>query len=330
MINRGFWDKIKKPIFSMAPMLDVTDEAFRFMIAKYGSPDVLFTEFVSCDGLCSEGKDHIIEKHLGFDESERPIVAQLFGNNLDTFRESAKIIKELGFDGIDINTGCPQKNIIKQGAGSDLIRHPKLIKEIIKATKEGAGDLPVSIKTRIGFGKDETVGSRKPDNWVRTLLETEPAVITIHGRTKKEMTLVPCHWDAIGRAVEIAKEYESSENNRTLIFGNGDVWSLDDAKEKIKQYGVDGVMIGRGVFGNPWFFNPETKKEDLEIKEILKVILEHTRLFEKKLGKITSFNLMKKHYKAYVSGFDGARELRTKLMETKNADEVEKIVKSWK
>ncbi|MBU4479975.1 tRNA-dihydrouridine synthase [Patescibacteria group bacterium] len=351
---KNFWKKIKKPIMVVAPMLDVTDTAFRQIIAKYGKPDVFWTEFVSVDGLCSEeGREKLKKNLLQFDESERPIVAQIFGSKPENFEKSAKIIAELGFDGIDINMGCPQKNILKQGAGSDLIKTPKLAKEIIQATKRGAGNLPVSVKTRIGYNKNEV------ETWISAILEEKPAVLTIHGRTKKEMSKVPAHWDVIKRAVEIRDKMKSN----TLIIGNGDVQNLESAEQKVRETGVDGVMIGRGIFGNPWLFaglgkikNQEIKKIQnnqeitflhsqecknvISVKDKLKVALEHTKLFEKifgetkenkKLfggnGRARNFALMKKHYKAYVNGFDGAKELRIKLMEAKNLKEVEKIFK---
>ena len=321
----NFWEKLKelsvknkKPFFCLAPMADVTDAPFRRIIAKYGKPDVVWTEMVSCDGFTHDaGVRERLALSFIYDEIERPIVAQIFGGNPDTFKETAKILREMKFDGIDINMGCPDKGINKQNAGANLIKSPKLAQEIILATKEGAGDIPVSIKTRIGFSKNEI------ETWLPALIEAKPSAITIHGRTRKEMSKVPAHWDTIKRAAEISK------NSGIVIVGNGDVKSLEEGEKRAEESGVDGIMIGRGIFGNPWLFNPEIKKENLSLSEVLKVMLEHAKLFEKLLGGKKPFVLMRKHFGSYVGGFPGAKELRVKLMETECADDVEKVVSSY-
>lgn len=342
---KGFWQKLKTPIIAQAPMANVTDAAFRRMIAKYGKPDVMWTEFVSCDGLCSERGREALLRDFWFDPSERPIVAQIFGATPDHFYTCAQLIQELGFDGIDINMGCPDKSVEKQGAGAALIKNPKLAQEIIQETMRGAGPLPVSIKTRIGYQKNTI------DEWMKYLLDMSPAAITIHGRTRKEMSKVPAHWDVIAHAAELAHAFDSSKT-RTLILGNGDVKDVVEAKEKAAQYNLDGVMIGRGMFGNPWLFLNVSAKRAITQKspseaflsatalataeakegnvpstqEKLNVMTEHTILFEKLFGENKRFDVMKKHYKAYVNGFDGAKELRIKLMNAKNAQEVIEIV----
>lgn len=305
-MQTGFWKKLKRPIFVLAPMANVTDCAFRKIIAEYGKPDVMWTEFVSCDGLQSPGKDKLMID-LQYSKTERPIVAQIFGSKPDNFYKTALLLQELGFDGIDINMGCPDRNVEKQGAGAAMIKTPQLAAECIAATKRGAGALPVSIKTRVGFNHNEL------DTWLPHLLETEPAAITIHARTRKEMSLVPAHWEDVARAVDIRNRYDADKNH-TLILGNGDVKDITDAKEKIAATGADGVMIGRGIFGNPWLFNRRRKKS-VTIPEKLSVLIEHTRLFEKMLGEHKDFSIMKKHFKAYVNGFPGAKELRVELME---------------
>lgn len=298
-------------------MADVTDAAFRFIIAKYGKPDVMWTEFVSADGLCSEGREALLH-NLRFDESERPIVAQFFGATPEHFYRCAMLAQELGFDGIDVNMGCPEKNVVKQGAGAALMKNPALAGRIIEETKRGAGPLPVSVKTRIGFNiKEES-------SWIPVLLEAEPACIIVHGRTKKEMSLPPADWEAIGRVAELAKRFGSS-SEKTLILGNGDVTDLKDAAEKAARYELDGVMIGRGIFGNPWLFAGLSPS----IEEKLRVMVEHTLLFEKLFKDIKSFDVMKKHYKAYVNGFRGAKELRARLMEAENAEEIKKITENF-
>lgn len=312
----NFWQKLPKPFFALAPMADVTDAAFRRIVAKHGKPDILWTEFVACDGLMSEGREHLMH-NLSYSEEERPIVAQVFGAHPENFEKTARFIKELGFDGIDINMGCPEKNIQKQGAGASLMKTPKLAQEIILATMRGAGDIPVSVKTRIGYNKNEL------ETWLPALLETKPAAITLHARTKKEMSDVPARWEHIKRAVEIRDAMKSD----TLIIGNGDIKTLEEGRQKAKETGCDGIMIGRGIFGNPWLFSD--RKNEPTREEKFAVLLEHTYLFEELFHGTKNFAIMKKHYKAYVEGFYGAKELRMKLMETENAKEVEKIIKNF-
>lgn len=320
----NFWKQLKKPFFVLAPMADVTDPSFRKIIAKYsrhgevgGGPDVFWTEFVSADGLAHpEGKKKLL-RDLAYSEGERPIVAQLFTSNPDTMRQAAALCRELGFDGIDINMGCPDKTIEKQGAGAACMRNPARAKEVIRAAKEGAGGLPVSVKTRIGYNKNEL------ETWLPALLEEDLAAITIHARTRKEMSLVPARWEHVARAVEI----RNASGKDTLILGNGDVRDIADARAKVAQTGCDGVMLGRAIFGNPWLF--DEMKGEVPLPEKLTVMVEHTKLYEDMLGDTKSFSIMKKHYKAYVNGFDGAKELRTELMETQSAAEVAAIVERF-
>lgn len=320
-LNLGFWEKMKKPIMVLAPLANVTDAAFRRVIAKYGKPDVIWTEFVSADGLAlasKEGKAKLM-RDLIFIEQERPIIAQFFTANPEHMKQAAELAVKLGFDGIDINMGCPDRAVEKQGAGAALIKNPKQAREVIRAAKAGVREagstIPVSVKTRIGFNKNEL------ETWLPELLAEEPAVITIHARTRKEMSKVPARWEHVKRGVEIRNELKS----KTLIFGNGDVVDLEDARKKAKETGADGVMLGRAIFGNPWLFTEKIAS----IEEKLKVLLEHTQLFDELLGDIKSFSIMKKHFKAYVSGFDGAAELRAKLMQTRDREEVENIIKTY-
>jgi tRNA-dihydrouridine synthase len=195
-MTKGFWSKLKKPIMVMAPMADVTDCAFRKMIAQYGKPDVLWTEFVSSDGLCSPGRE-VLKRDLEYGEGERPIVAQLFTSHPEKMFEAAKLVKELGFDGLDINMGCPDKSVEKQGAGAAHMKDPERAKEVIKAAQEGASGIPVTVKTRIGYNKDEI------DTWIPELLSCGLPVLTVHLRTRKEMSDVPAHWDLMKRVVEL-------------------------------------------------------------------------------------------------------------------------------
>ncbi len=311
-------------------MADVTDAPFRRMIAKYsshtrkdgtvGGPDVMWTEFVSADGLMlatPEGKEQL-KADLVYSEEERPIVAQLFTSNKEHMEQAAKLCEELGFDGIDINMGCPDRSIEKQGCGSAMIKNPENAKEIVLAAKRGAPNLPISVKTRLGYNEDSL------EEWLRELLSVEPAVITVHARTRKEMSKVPARWERVKQAVEIRNEIQGNEK-RTLIFGNGDVESLEDAYRKAEETGADGVMLGRAIFGNPWLFHPEKDISNVTLEERLRVMVEHTKLFAKILP-FKNFAIMKKHYKAYVHGFDGAKELRVLLMEQSTPEKVEVVV----
>ncbi|MEX0672517.1 MAG: tRNA-dihydrouridine synthase [Candidatus Paceibacterota bacterium] len=315
----GFWQQLNTPIMALAPMADVTDAAFRRIIAKYGKPDVTWTEFVSADGLFLGGRDSLM-RDLWFDESERPIVAQFFSPDPSRMKQAAELAVELGFDGIDLNMGCPDSSVCKQGAGSAMIRTPELAQDVVRATMDGAGELPVSVKTRSGYSSD-----RELDAWMSALIETQPAAITVHARTKKDMSKVPARWELLPRVVELRDQHSPD----TRILGNGDVSSLEEAHRRVEETGVDGVMIGRGIFGNPWFFNTDSDASTVTIEEKLRVLVEHTRLFEELLGNEKSFYLMKKHFKAYVSGWEGAKELRGKLMEAEDADDVEQTINTY-
>ncbi len=309
----------------LAPMADVTDCVFRQIIAKYGKPDVFWTEFVSADGLAHPKAREKLLIDLKYSENEHPIVAQIFGGKPENIREAAKLCKELGFDGIDINMGCPDKAIEKQCAGAGIIKNPELARVVIEAAREGAGGLPVSVKTRIGYNKNEI------DTWIRFLLEMKLPLLTVHLRTRKEMSAVPAHWDLMKEILKLRDEISPE----TLIFGNGDALDIKDAEQKVKETGCDGVMLGRAIFGNPWLFSSLVRDRSMAEDKLptfqakLKVMIEHTKLFEKVLSPHKNFAIMKKHYKAYVNNFDGAKELRVKLMEAQNAKEIEDITNDF-
>ncbi len=350
---KKFWDKLPKPFFVLAPMSDVTDVAFRSIFAKYGKPDVTWTEFVSADGLASKGRE-ILKYDLLYTEKERPIVVQLFSSDPIKMREASKMCADLGFDGIDINMGCPDKSIEKQGAGAAMMKDMEKAGKIIQAVKDGIGDsknknaknMSVSVKTRIGYNKNQI------SEWIPFLLEQDIDALTLHARTRKDMSLVPARWEHVKEVVEIRNKM----GIKTKIIGNGDVRDMEHGRQLAKETGCDGIMIGRAVFGNPFLFRvflpPLDKgrvgegslkktpsasgispllrgREIPTVKTKLKVLVEHTKLFEKLLGKVKNFSIMKKHYKAYVNGFDGAKELRVKLMETKNGKEVEILIKEF-
>ncbi len=358
----NFWEKLPKPFVVVAPMADVTDAPFRRLIAKYsahertdgtvGGPDVMWTEFVSADGLVRatpEGKKKLLAD-LIYTNEERPIVAQLFSSDVGHMEYAAALCRELGFDGVDINMGCPDASIEKQGCGAAMIKTPRVASDIIAAAKRGArmgevDGIPVSVKTRIGYNQDQL------EEWIPHLLASAPAALTIHARTRKEMSKVPARWERVARAVEI----RNSLGVNTLIIGNGDVLSLEDGHRKAQLSGADGAMVGRAMFGNPWFFHPtrrlptrltalpthgvnrdtimehdtsEAGVEYVTLRERLLVLCEHTRLFCELLP-FKNFATMKKHYKAYVGGFPGAAELRSALMATETPADVEAVVHAF-
>jgi nifR3 family TIM-barrel protein len=319
---KDFWQSLPKPFFALAPMEDVTDVAFRTLIARYGKPDVMWTEFTSADGLVlapEPGKSKLLKK-VSFGEGERPIVAQLFSSHPEWMEEAARLIASLGFDGLDINMGCPDRAIEKGLCGSGMIKHPALAKEIIRAAKRGAGTLPVSVKTRIGYASNEI------PTWIPNLLEEGIAALTIHARTRNEMSDVPARWEHVKEVVAL----RDSMGVDTLIIGNGDLQNLDDARAKVAEAGCDGAMLGRAIFGNPWLFakanNPEQSRGTATSyiptpDERIAALIEHIKLFDELLGETTNFATMKKHFKAYISGWDSAKELRVKLMETNSPRE---------
>lgn len=314
-------------------MEEVTDVAFREMFAKYSKQQtangrqqnsfVMFTEFLNVDGLLHPEGYKKLKIDLAYTENQRPIVAQLWGADPEKFYRAAQLIASLKFDGVDINMGCPQSKEIGLGACAALIRNPGLAKEIIAATKEGAGGLPVSVKTRLGYS-----GIDEMEEWVSLLLGLGITALTLHGRTKKEMSKVPAHWDKIKEAVEVRdKMQEKSNKQKTLIIGNGDIKSYREGLDKAAETKCDGIMVGRGAFGAPYFFRADGYQPS--IKERMSVMLEHAGLFEEKLGGIKSFMIMRKHFKAYAGGFAGSAELRGKLMETKNLREVRDILEKY-
>ncbi len=332
----SFWHNLPKPIIVLAPMADVTDASFRRAIARHsahtrkdgsiGGPDAMWTEFVSADGLMratDEGKKKLLAD-LQYHESERPIIAQLFSSHPEYMEAAVRLCAKLGFDGIDINMGCPDRGIEKQGCGAAMMKNSKLAQEIIRSAKRGAGGIPVSVKTRIGYNTYEL------DTWLPALLSERPDVITVHARTRKEMSKVPARWEHVREAVAIRDDVQSDipKNERTLIFGNGDVTSLTDAYKKSEDAGADGVMVGRGIFGNPWFFSASHGKDSISLAECLEVLVEHTQLFEELLPH-KNFALMKKHFKSYIHNFEGAKELRMLLMETTNSNEVKRVVNNF-
>ena len=312
MESTSFWDTLPTPFFVLAPMADVTDIAFRTLFAKYGKPDVFWTEFVSADGLLSPGRE-VLKVDLMFSEEQRPIVAQLFTSDPEKLFQAGEYVKTLGFDGLDINMGCPDRSVEKQGSGASLIRDPERAVALISAAKRTG--LPVSVKTRLGYNKQEW------DTWLATLLSADITALTIHLRTRKELSLVPAHWEVMPEIVALRNRCAP----HTYLIGNGDVTDRAQAHRRVKETGCDGVMIGRGIFGNPGCFAGETPAT-VPAKKRLERLIEHASLFAELLP-MKNFSIMKKHVKAYVQGFDGARELRAEVMEhAQSAEDIRRIV----
>jgi len=308
---------LKKPFLCLAPMEEVTDTVFRQIVAKVARPDVFFTEFANVDGVVHainnspsdpslnlrEGRYvHPVLQRLVFTETERPIVAQIWGKDPKNFYEATKLIKRLRFDGVNINMGCPEKDVVKNGCCIALINNRGLAAEIIAAVKDGAGKLPVSVKTRIGLDKIIT------EDWCGFLLEQKIDALTVHGRTAKEKSDVPAHWDEIAKVVSLRNQSKS----KTVIIGNGDVKDFLDAKSKLQIANVDGAMIGRGILENINAFNAQPAT--LSPQENVNLLREHLKLWEKTWGNTKNFAIMKKFVKAYIKGWEGAGELRAKLM----------------
>ncbi len=310
--SMNFWADLKKPVMILAPMEGVTDTVFRDIIVSAGKPDVMFTEFVPVDGLLSDQAKNRLLRDFWFTENQKPIVAQIWGSDPDKFFQVAQVVAKLGFDGIDINMGCPDKNTVKKGACSALIKNPQLAQEIILATIKGAQGLPVSVKTRIGFGEIQT------EEWVGTLLKTPIAALTLHLRTVREMSKVDAHWEESTKAVAI----RNSLGSKALIIGNGDVKTLDEAHEKVAMYGVDGVMIGRGIFGNPYLFNRNTTSESITTQAKVKLLIKHLLLFKQTWNETKNYEIMKKFVKCYINNFEGSAQIREQLMTSRSLDEL--------
>lgn len=331
----NFWKDLPKPFTALAPLDGVTDVVFRQIITEIGKPDVLFTEFTMCQGLLSKGRKRV-EDNLLFTKEQQPVVAQIWGIEPEHFYKVAKELNERGFAGIDINMGCPERTVIRDGACSALIKNPTLAAEIIQATKEGAqaggrarlrakrdrggtGDLPVSVKTRIGFNQPVI------EEWLGMLLKQDLATLTVHLRTVAEMSRVSAHWELMPEIMKLRDELAP----QTLIMGNGDLTSMDDIQEKYKTYGCDGFMVGRGIFANPWFFNPKVNMEEVTVEERIKLYQHHIALFEKQWNDTKNFALLKKFGKTYISNFANSSDFREKLMTSKTIQELKNNLREY-
>ncbi len=332
--KKNIWKELKGRkdyITILAPMLDVTDKPFRQIVSESAAPDIFFTEFVSTDGLASKGGKKRLKKMLEFSDYEKKnknLIVQIFGSNPKKYKEALKEIKKYDFAGIDINMGCPDQKIIKQGAGSDLMRNFDKAKEVFNITKKNSGGLPVSIKTRIGYSQIDW-------DWIKFVFSIKPDAVSFHLRTKQEMSKADAHWELMGQIRSLRDEISPD----TVLFGNGDVLDLETAEKYIKESGIDGILIGRGIFQNPFLFDKKNI-DDLEVSKRLDLLLNHMKLYEEEFGeteenlkefgkRLKNFNLMKKFFKIYVNGFDGAKELRIKLMDAKSSEEIKEIIKDY-
>lgn len=313
----SFLDDLPRPFFVLAPMDDVTDTVFRQIVADCAKPDFYITEFVNVDGLQSPGRQRLLHK-LKFSAKEKPIVAQLWGLKPDNFYKTTKEAVKMGFDGVDLNMGCPVRTVIKNGACAALINNRALAGEIIAATREGAnGHFPVSIKTRVGF---TTVDM----DWVEFLLKQKLDLLSIHGRTAKQLSKTPADWGLVGQA----REMRDLLCPTTKIVGNGDVIGRRQGEELAKRYGLDGVMIGRGIFHDPFMFAKKSPWDEWSKQQKLDLFIKHIELHAK-IYKNTGrrFEPMRKFCKVYLNGFDGAAELRGQFMQTGTPEQALNLLK---
>jgi tRNA-dihydrouridine synthase B len=363
----SFWDGLPRPIVGLAPMDGVTDAAYRFITARHGRPDVCFTEFTSVDRIVLGHDPNLTD--LLYGESERPVIAQLFGTDPELFYKAAHVVAELGFDGIDINMGCPSKTIASRGAGAGLIRTPELAIQILKRTREGVADwragrnldrigvpptvieavrrqkrirtelydgktadpsnreIPISVKTRLGYHRVAV------EEWIDTLLSGSPAAISLHGRTLSQQYRGDADWEAIAKAARIVR------GSRTILLGNGDIRSAATAVRRIRETGVDGVLLGRVTMGNPWIFATRDAIREavlggsappadpvVSVAEKFAVALEHAELYVRTRGE-KSYRGIRKYLAAYCRGFDNASELRQKLVRIESYDDAESILR---
>lgn len=363
----NFWQHLPRPIIGLSPMDGVTDACFRSIIARHGRPDVTFTEFTHVHDVCRGPEIHL--EALLYSELERPIVAQLYGKEPELFYMAAQAVCELGFDGLDINMGCPSKSVAASGSGAGLIRTPDLARSLIQAAKRGIDDwvggqtleqggfkparvqifermnrqrgvqpvsrrepVPVSVKTRLGY-ESVTV-----EAWIEQLLMEQPTVISLHGRTLKQMYRGAADWSAIARAASLV------QGTGTLLLGNGDIQSLADVARRVRETGVDGVLVGRGVLGAPWFFRPKESvrgqmsseigpesgllHSNVSLDERFAVLLEHAKQFVEIFGH-KQFYRMRKHLGWYCKGFPHAASLRAQMVRVSSVEELQSILKAF-
>ncbi|KIY23214.1 tRNA dihydrouridine synthase [Mesobacillus subterraneus] len=310
----NFWRALPRPFFILAPMEEVTDVVFRHVVSEAARPDVFFTEFTNSDSYCHPQGIQSVRGRLTFTEDEQPIVAHIWGDKPEYFRQMSIGMAEMGFKGLDINMGCPVPNVTQNGKGSGLIRRPDVAAELIQAAR--AGGLPVSVKTRLGFTEVDEWQA-----WLKHILNQDIANLSIHLRTKEEMSKVPAHWELIPEIKKLRDEVAPD----TLLTINGDIPDRQTGLKLVDQYGVDGVMIGRGIFHNPFAFESEKKEHSTE--ELLDLLSLHMDLHDEYSHlELRPFTALHRFFKIYVKGFRGASELRNQLMNTKSTDEVRELL----
>ncbi|WP_407815867.1 tRNA dihydrouridine synthase [Staphylococcus aureus] len=313
-MKENFWSELPRPFFILAPMEDVTDIVFRHVVSEAARPDVFFTEFTNTESFCHPEGIHSVRGRLTFSEDEHPMVAHIWGDKPEQFRETSIQLAKMGFKGIDLNMGCPVANVAKKGKGSGLILRPDVAAEIIQATK--AGGLPVSVKTRLGYYEiDEW------KDWLKHVFEQDIANLSIHLRTRKEMSKVDAHWELI----EAIKNLRDEIAPNTLLTINGDIPDRKTGLELAEKYSIDGIMIGRGIFHNPFTFEKEPREHTS--KELLDLLRLHLSLFNKyEKDEIQQFKSLRRFFKIYVRGIRGASELRHQLMNTQSIAEVRALL----
>ncbi|MEX3423286.1 tRNA-dihydrouridine synthase [Staphylococcus hominis] len=313
-MKENFWNELPRPFFILAPMEDVTDIVFRHVVSEAARPDVFFTEFTNTESFCHPEGIHSVRGRLTFSEDEQPMVAHIWGDKPEQFKEMSFGLADMGFKGIDLNMGCPVANVAKKGKGSGLILRPERAAEIIQAAK--AGGLPVSVKTRLGYYNIE-----EWKEWLRHVFKQDIANLSIHLRTRKEMSKVDAHWELI----EAIKKMRDEVAPQTLLTINGDIPDRQKGMELATKYGIDGVMIGRGIFHNPFAFEKDPREHTS--KELLDLFRLHLELFEKYSNEETQqFKSLRRFFKIYVRGIRGASELRHQLMSTENVDEARALL----
>jgi tRNA-dihydrouridine synthase len=310
-----FWQDLPRPFYILAPMEAVTDVVFRHVVAHAARPDVFFTEFTNASSYCSPAGVHSTRGRLAFTEDEQPMVAQIWGSRPEEFSYMAKGLGAMGYKGIDINMGCPDKSVVKGGAGSGLIKTPDLAAVLIASAKEGG--LPVSVKTRLGYSS-----TAEWRDWLTHILKQDIVNLTIHLRTRKEMSKVPAHFELIPEIKALRDEIAP----HTLLTINGDIRDRQHGEALVQQYGVDGVMIGRGIFTNPYAF--ETEKREHSREELLGLLRLQLDLFDTYSTELEprKFEPLKRFFKIYVRDFPGASELREQLMHAKSTNEVRALL----
>ncbi|AND38654.1 tRNA dihydrouridine synthase [Cytobacillus oceanisediminis] len=313
----NFWRELPRPFFILAPMEEVTDVVFRHVVSEAARPEVFFTEFTNSDSYCHPEGINSVRGRLTFTEDEQPIVAHIWGDKPEYFRQMSIGMAELGFKGLDINMGCPVPNVAQHGKGSGLIRRPEVAAELIQAAK--AGGLPVSVKTRLGFTE---VDEWKV--WLKHILEQDIANLSIHLRTRDEMSKVPAHWELIPEIKKLREQVAPD----TLLTINGDIPDRQKGLELAEKYGIDGVMIGRGIFHNPFAF--ETEKKDHSSEELLDLLRLHMDLHDQYSHlELRPFTALHRFFKIYAKGFPGASALRNQLMNTRSTDEVRELLDAF-